>query len=682
MALSINNRAVVYHGIEHNGALSGGLPVIIYLAEFLHTGAGGRTPNTVPLAVAYIASYTMKVFPEAEITLFRNPDEFMASVRKRRPNVVGFSAQLWSENLARTYAAKIKKHDPTIITVVGGSSIEDITVEIERYLEANPAFDVVIPNEGEIPFASLIRHIKEYGRIPCDAPIEGCCTRGSDGKMLRGSYALPDPKEIPSPYLGGFLDRFLAEGFEPIVQTMRGCPYSCSFCVSGSPLWSKLRAFDLERIFAEIQYIHPRTSSSYLILTDENFGVLKERDVQVARFIADHSKKTGFPGHLYYYSAKIVTPSVLEIVNVLNGLGMFGISFQTLDENVRKEIRRVNVKYAKFEEYINWAKSSGIPTSTELIFGFPGETVAGYIDGLERLIVSGVDQINSYNLRLFNGIDLATQGSRAKYQYKTKFRLPERNFGIYEGDTIAEFEEIVTGSHSFDYNDYLMVRRYGFFLEVCSGCSYFTQFMRLMIKLGLRGEKLIAYLSGYDYARFSELGLIVAQYMIAARRELFENTEALQEYLQRMLDAGQEPPEVKLNFIYTGKIIFQSTICKQFFAVVKQFVESQTSDEKLRNLLFDYLDNILLPRIVTFSSGEPDVVEAYSGIDLSRLENDRFNSAADLLLPRPDRLIFELHPEIRRFKAKMPACEADSDAVIQDIFMKNLPLRLMRSRVV
>ena len=655
--------------------------MIIYLAELLHTGAGGRTPNTVPLAVAYIASYTMKMFPEAEITLFRNPDEFMAVVRERRPDVVGFSAQLWSENLARAYAVKVKKHDPTIITVVGGSSIEDITVELDRYLEGNPAFDVVIPNEGEIPFTNLISHIKEHGCILGDAPISGCCTRGSDGKMLRGLYALPDPKEIPSPYLGGFLDRFLAEGYEPIVQTMRGCPYSCSFCVSGSPLWSKLRAFDIERVFAEIQYIHPRTSSSYLILTDENFGVLKERDVHVARFIAEHSQKTGFPGHLYYYSAKIVTPSVLEVVNALNGLGMFGISFQTLDENVRKEIHRVNVKYAKFEEYLNWAKSSCIPTSTELIFGFPGETVTGYISGLERLIVSGVDQINSYNLRLFNGIDLATRDNRDKYQYKTKFRLPERNFGIYEGDTIAEFEEIVTGSRSFDYNDYLTIRRYGFFLEVCSGRSYFTQFMRLMIKLGLRGEKLIAYLSEYDYSRASELGVVVVQFMIAARGELFETAEALQEYLQRTLDAGQEPPEVKLNLVYTGKIIFQPATREQFFGVVKQFIESQTSDEKLRNLLFNYLDNILLPRIVTFSSGEPDVVEVYSDIDLPKLENDRFSSVDDLLLQHPNRLIFELHPEIRRFKAKMPMGEADSDAIIQDIFMKNPPFRLMRPRV-
>ena len=655
--------------------------MIIYLAELLHTGGGGRSPNTVPLGIAYIASYTKKLYPEAEVTLFRNPDEFMAAVRKNRPDIVGFGAQLWSENLVRAYAVKVKTYDPTIITVVGGSSIDDITVELERYLEANPAFDAVIPNEGEVSFTQLLAHIKKYGRILGDAPIPGCCTRGRDGKMLRGSYAPPDLKEIPSPYLGGYLDRFLAEGYEPIVQTMRGCPYSCAFCVSGSPLWSKLRAFELERVFAEIQYIHPRTSSSQLILTDENFGILKERDVDIARFIADHSKKTGFPGRLYYYSAKMVTPSVLELVRVLQGLGTFGISFQTLEESVRKEIHRVNVKYEEFIEYVAWAKTNDIPTSTELIFGFPGETLAGYIAGIERLIASGIDHISSYNLRLFNGIDLSTQANRAKYQYKTKFRLPERNFGLYEGTAIAEFEEIVTGSYSFDYGDYLRVRRYGLFLEICSGRGYFAEFMRLMAKLGLHGERLISFLSEYDYPRVPEMGAAVEQFMKAAQSELFETTEELREYVQRTQDSGQEPPEVKLTLIHTGRVLFQPTTRVQFFSVVKQFVERQTSDGKLRKFLFNYLDNTLSPRIVTFSRDEPDVVEVLTDINLLKLEKDQFSTADDLLLQRPDRLVLALHPETRKFKTQMSNDAASTDGGIQDIFMKNPRFGLLRVRV-
>ena len=54
----------------------------------------------------------------------------------------------------------------------------------------------------------------------------------------------PDNIEIPSPYLDGILDEFLDDGLVPIVQTMRGCPYHCHFCVSGATEWNAMRGFD------------------------------------------------------------------------------------------------------------------------------------------------------------------------------------------------------------------------------------------------------------------------------------------------------------------------------------------------------------------------------------------------------------------------------------------------------
>lgn len=653
--------------------------MVIYLADLLHTGTGERTPNTMPLSIAFIASYVKKVSPEIEVTLFRNPDELMFAVYNKKPDLVGFSTRLWSENLVCAYAIKIKEYDPNIVTVVGGPSIDDIDNEIEDYLQKNTYFDVVIPNEGEVAFVNLLNHLREYRSLSHEVVIAGCCTRHQSGKMLRGAYTLPNLKEIPSPYLNGFLDRFLSEGYEPIVQTMRGCPYSCSFCVSGTPQWRRLRAFDLQRVFAEIQYIHARTESDYLILTDENFGVLKERDVNIARFIADYSKRTGFPKKLYYYSAKMITPSVLEIVNILNELGTFGISFQTLDEKVRKEIHRVNVPYSKFEEYIAWAKSQNVSTSTEMIFGFPYETLEGYIQGIEKLILSGVDHVYNYNLRLLNGTDLSTQANRIKYNYKTKFRMPERNFGLYDDVAITESEEIVVGSCSFDFNDYLTVRCYGLFLEICSGRRYFSQFIQLMIHLGLHGEKLIAHLSKYDYSFFPELQSVISQYVKAAHEELFDSTDELQKHVQKLLDSKSNPPEVKLNFIYAGKILFQQEISKQFFEVIKRFIKEQTEETKIQECLFGYLDNVLLPRIVTFKQNEPDTVAIVSNIDLEKLETKNFSSVDDLLLAQPIQTLFKIHPAVKKFIINIHKnSHAASDSLYQDIFMKNQAWTLLR----
>ena len=103
----------------------------------------------------------------------------------------------------------------------------------------------------------------------------------------------PDEIEIPSPYLDGTLDSFLDEGLVPIVQTMRGCPYQCHFCVSGATEWNRMRGFDPQRVKAEIDYAMSRSGSKDLILTDENWGILGDRDIEIASYITEREQDKG-----------------------------------------------------------------------------------------------------------------------------------------------------------------------------------------------------------------------------------------------------------------------------------------------------------------------------------------------------------------------------------------------------
>ena len=498
--------------------------MIIYIAELSHTGRG-RSPNVVPLAAGYLAAFSKKYFPDLNITIFRDPDLLLRAIESKKPDIVGFSVHLWSERLSSFCAQRVKEVSKNITVVAGGSSIDDIAPELLKFMILNPCYDVCIPNEGEMSFLHLIEHIATYGKVMKDIIIDGCATLASDGSLLKGRYVAPELSQIPSPYLNGLLDVFINEGYDPVIQSMRGCPYSCSFCVSGTPLWSKIRAFDTKRIFEEFEYVKKRTKSDYLILTDENFGIMKERDVKIAEYIVSSYKDGNYPRKLYYYSAKIITDYVLKVVEILSPIGEFGMSFQTLDKNVIKEIKRTNINYEQFLKYINWAAERKIRTSTEMIFGFPGETVHSYVAGIEQLMKSGVDRIYSYNLRLFNGIDLATQENRHKYDFKTLYRLPERTYGCYDGDFVTETEEVVVGANSFDYTDYQKIRKYGLFLELSTGRGYLTELIKIMMKLGLPGEKLITFLAEYKYSNFPGLSSIVSKYEEMAERELFKTPE-------------------------------------------------------------------------------------------------------------------------------------------------------------
>ena len=117
----------------------------IYLAELSHTGLG-RSPNVAPLAAGYLAAVIGQTFPEAEISIFRDPNLLLRSVRQDLPEIVGFSVYTWSERLSSFCAEKVKEISKNTIVVCGGASIDSRDPELKRFLILNPQFDACIPN--------------------------------------------------------------------------------------------------------------------------------------------------------------------------------------------------------------------------------------------------------------------------------------------------------------------------------------------------------------------------------------------------------------------------------------------------------------------------------------------------------------------------------------------------------
>lgn len=648
----------------------------IFLAELSHTGAG-RSPNVVPLAAGYLAAYLGKVRPEDEVEIFRDPTALLDAVRTAAPEIVGFSAYDWSERLAAFCARKVKELSPSTVTVAGGASIDDIDDELVTYLAAHPEYDACVPNEGELALANLAHHVAEHGGLQRDAAVGGCARLGADGALVRGAPCGPDVSELPSPYLEGLLDPFLAEGYEPVLQSMRGCPYRCTFCVSGTANWSKLRGFDLSRVFAEFEYIRDRTTTDILILTDENLGILRERDVELAEFIAASHEETGYPARLYFYAAKLVTEHVLAAVEALAPIAEFGVSFQTMDPAVRQEIKRTNTRWPQFLEYVDWARSRGIQSSTELIFGLPGESASGYVAGIEELLRSGVDRIYSYNLRLLSGIDIATRASREQYGFDTRFRLPGRNYGVYRGEVVHEVEEVVVGSASFDFDDYLFVRRYGLFLELVSGRGYLSELVNLMVRLGLPGEKLVGHLAGYEFAPGSNARAVVDDYDRRAVEELHGSVDECTAAVRRLIEMPEGGRETKINYVFVGKLMLDPATRREVFGAVGRFVDQCSTDDALRELLSDYVENLALGRVVSFAADEAEAVTIASRVDPATVATGR--TLDELALPEPAEVVLRLHRDAVQFIERSPVAGPHDEARIQDLYMNVSRFGLVRT---
>ena len=302
-------------------------------------------------------------------------------MRADPPLIAGFSLCSWNSDLTGRVLALIKTICPGVITVGGGPSVDDTDEQIIEVFKTYPTLDYLVPNEGESGFLALIQAVA--GGIARGEPTPGVAYM-EEGVLLRGRYERPivpdasgkeriSPKQVqfanptgiqlPSPYLDGTLDAFLDEGLVPIIQTMRGCPYQCHFCASGATEWNRMRAFDIERVKGEIDYALSRSNSRDLILTDENWGILGDRDIELARFISERNRAKGAPTRLYYYTAKIVTPASREIVEMvapIAWIGEFSMSFQSLNPQTRKAIQRTNISLDKLAANTQWANERGI----------------------------------------------------------------------------------------------------------------------------------------------------------------------------------------------------------------------------------------------------------------------------------------------------------------------------------
>ena len=537
----------------------------IFLADLTYYNQFMTTSQTVPLPVGYIAAYSKKLFGnDIDISIFKDPEELISGALVQHPDIIGLSAYCWNYNLNGTVMDALQPRlGNSTLFVLGGPSVDTVLEQQEKMFARFPYISAAIPNEGEVGFANLVRAVLAGVDIKSSESIPGVIIRNGDILTVGDVNVWPDPADIPSPYLEGFLDGYLNSAHFPMIQTVRSCPYSCTFCVSGRAR-AKLRHFPMDQIKEELRFLARQYRDfPYIILNivDDNFGLFPQ-DIEIAEYIRQLCDKESYPKSVQFFNDKRFTDksrAILEILGDINSLGM-NLSLQTETPEALQAIARKNLTDDEISEAISWAADNNLDSTTELIFGLPGENKTSFIDQLEKSVLRGFDSVLCHNLFLLEGSELNRTDHRQKFSLQTKWRLPGPNYGKVGGIFVSEQEEVVTSSSTFSFDDYMTIRECNFMFYCIYGMRWYRAFFNVLkyINVGLGNfctsffhpDKSIDWPSGYiDFIEDTKASF---------RNELHETADELKTAIEKMYHDNDDQvcAPTRLNLLFGARIIY------------------------------------------------------------------------------------------------------------------------------
>src|SRR3989344_5987614 len=326
----------------------------IYLAQF----GTGSSVNLLPLAAGQLVSRLKKEKDfledyELEEIIFRRENPEIIVSKMSNVLVAGFSCFLWNTNHSLAVAKKVKEKFPDSLIVFGGPSIPKDKRLVENFLKNNNFIDVIALDEGEEVFTEICKKFAN--------------------------------KESFEKIAGIFYKKYSSDFSGIILETNRGCPYSCTYCTWGNQLFKNLREKPIEIVKKEIEWVG-RNNIKYIALSDANFGIRK-RDIDFVNLLAETKQKYGFPKFISVSWVKDSSDKVLKIAEILkkNEIGFrITLSLQSLNPEVVKAINRVNIRQKDFNNIKDAYRKDNLYSYTELIFGLPLESYESYISGIEN----------------------------------------------------------------------------------------------------------------------------------------------------------------------------------------------------------------------------------------------------------------------------------------------------------
>lgn len=326
-----------------------------------------------------------------------------------KPQLVGFTAFTNEIKPAAYLAHKLKQADSRIQTLIGGVHVTAIPKE--TMLEF-PSFDIAIVGEGETPLLELIADLQGKGE-KSKKEIRGLCYRENDTIVMNGhAERILDLDTLPMPAWDLFnpADTYF-------IQTLRGCPFNCQFCMNPNGQVARKRC--VEKVIEEINYIIDNFRPKHISFGDELFSVDMNRTHALLDAMIEHKigEKVSWDVQTH---VKFVDQEMFYKFKKAN-VQRVEIGVETGDQEIMKRMGK-GISMEKIKQAYQFAKNADVPIGTFFIIGQPFETP----ETIQKTIDFAVEinpELPMFGLMTpYPGTEVARLAAKGEggYQLKTK----------------------------------------------------------------------------------------------------------------------------------------------------------------------------------------------------------------------------------------------------------------------
>jgi len=348
------------------------------------------------LAVYSLKAYA-KEFKEhigiAEFTINNQADYILEEVYKQKPNVLCFSCYIWNLSMVEQVIKEFHKLCPNVPVWVGGP---EVSYEVESFLQTHPEVTGIMMGEGEETFRELCQYYLDKESAIALNDIKGIAYRAKDGTIHENPWReIMSMSDIPFCYdtLGDFSNRII------YYESSRGCPFSCSYCLSSVD--KKLRFRDLELVKEELLFFI-KQKVPQIKFVDRTFNCNHAHAMEIWKFIKENDN--GITNFHFEISADLLNEEELELMSSMRpGLIQLEIGVQSTNEPTILEIKRT-MRLERLKEIVERIKSyKNIHQHLDLIAGLPYEDYKTFQKSFDEIYALKPNQLQMGFLKVLKG---------------------------------------------------------------------------------------------------------------------------------------------------------------------------------------------------------------------------------------------------------------------------------------